>query len=283
VVLVDFGVFNLRLANTLRRLRYAGPVVDVFPPGTWLDNADKARNVAAVTIPITAFRHQCDFYRSLGLRIEYFGHPLASRYRMRPLRAAPPSDGGVVALLPGSRAGELRRHLPVLAAAYRTLQSRRPRVRGTFGAADDRCEATIRRAIARENLQNVDVARGVERAVAHADGAWVSSGTAVLETALLGVPVVGIYVIPRILIWYGHRMIKHGFIMLPNLVLGREVVPELLQERATPEALADALEAEMRDPSRQYRAFEELRAALGSADALERCARFAAAVAHGAA
>ena len=60
--------------------------------------------------------------------------------------------------------------------------------------------------------------RGVEPAVAEADVAWVASGTAVLETALLGVPTVGIYVIPRILIWYGHRMIKHDFIMLPNLI-----------------------------------------------------------------
>ena len=73
VVLVDFGVFNLRLANTLRRrLGYAGPILDLFPPGTWLDNERKARNVSAVAAPVTAFAHQYRFYRSLGLRIEYF-------------------------------------------------------------------------------------------------------------------------------------------------------------------------------------------------------------------
>ena len=57
-MLVDFGVFNLRLAMTLRRLGYAGPVLDVFPPGTWLDNPKKARTVAAVAVPMTAFAHQ---------------------------------------------------------------------------------------------------------------------------------------------------------------------------------------------------------------------------------
>lgn len=282
VVLVDFGVFNLRLANTLRRrLHYGGPILDVFPPGTWLDNAEKARNVSDVAVPVTAFRHQYDFYRGLDLRIEFFGHPLSERYRMREPRPAPPSDGGVAAMLPGSRSGELRRHIPVMAAAYRTLQARRPKLRGIFGAADDRGERRIRDALGREHLRDVAIVRGVEAAVREADGAWVSSGTATLECALLGVPCVGIYVIPPILIRYGHRMIRHRYIMLPNLVVGREVVPELLQERATPEALADALEAQIVHPARQYEEFLKMRDALGPTNALQRCARYAVELARG--
>ena len=281
VVLVDFGVFNLRLASTLRRLSYAGPILDVFPPGTWLDNAEKARRVSELTVPVTAFAHQRDFYRSLGCRIEFFGHPLASRYVLRPLRQAPARDGGVVAMLPGSRSGELRRHVPALAAAYRELKRRRPNLRGVFGAADDRGERTIRSALKAENLPDVTVVRGVAPALADADGAWVASGTAVLETALCGVPEVAIYVIPPALIWYGQRMIKHRFITLPNLVLGREVVPELLQDAASPENLAGTLEAQMNDPARQYAAYVELRQALGPPDALARCATFAVRLARG--
>jgi lipid-A-disaccharide synthase len=282
VVLVDFGVFNLRLASTLRKLGYSRPILDLFPPGTWLDNPQKARRVAALTEPVTAFEHQYRFYRSLGARVHYFGHPLASKYAMRPLRAAPPKDGGLVAMLPGSRSGEIRRHVPVLAAAYRELRRRRPNVLGIAGAADDRAERMIRSTLAHERLDSVDVVRGVERAVKEADAAWVASGTAVLETALLGVPAVGIYVIPRILIWYGHKMIKHDFIMLPNLVRKREVVPELLQERATPSLLADAAEDLMSDPARQYREFATMREALGPPDALERCADYAVELARGA-
>ncbi len=101
-----------------------------------------------------------------------------------------------------------------------------------------------------------------------------------LETALLGVCTVAIYVIPKALIWYGHRMIRHRYITLPNLVLGREVVPELLQEAATPQRLAETLDALMRDPARQYADFVELRAALGPADALQRCAQYAVEVAR---
>jgi lipid-A-disaccharide synthase len=280
VVLVDFGVFNLRLASTLRRFGYRGPILDLFPPGTWLDSQEKARRVSALTVPVTAFAHQYEFYRSLGCRIEYFGHPLASNYPLRTQRAAPDHDAGVVAMLPGSRSGELRRHLPVLAAAYRVLQRRRPKLRGIFAAADARAGATIARTIEREALANVTIVNGVRAAVAQADGAWVASGTAVLEAALAGVSVVALYVIPPALIWYGRRMIRHRFITLPNLVLGREVVPELLQEQATPERLADTLESQMEDPARQYAEFEELHRALGSSDALQRCASYAVALAR---
>ncbi|MGA8532701.1 MAG: hypothetical protein WB615_01185, partial [Candidatus Tumulicola sp.] len=115
-------------------------------------------------------------------------------------------------------------------------------------------------------------------AVAGADAAWVASGTAVLETALSGVPAVAFYVIAPVLVKLGRTMIKHRFITLPNLVLDREVVPELLQEQATPLRLADEMESILRDPSKQYSQFEALREALGPPDALKRCAEFAVAL-----
>ena len=275
VVLVDFGVFNLRLARQLRRLGYAGKVLDLFPPGTWLDNAEKARQVSEATVPLTAFAHQYEFYKSIGCRIEYFGHPLASRYPVPLPRGAPPADGGIVAMLPGSRAGELRRHVPLLLQAFRALALRRPRLRGIFGAADARAAARMERALADEKPAEVEIARGAAAALERADGAWVASGTAVLETALYDVPAVAIYVIPPILKRYGRRMIRHRFITLPNLVLGREIVPELLQEDATPERLAETLDRLMAHPEEQRAAYAEMRRALGPPDALERCARFA--------
>ena len=202
---------------------------------------------------------------------------------MRPLRSAPQPDGGVIALLPGSRTGELRTsHAGLYQCVSRTTaaasEPARYRWRGRRAY-----RTMIRHAWRLAGLHDLRIVRGVEAAVAEADVAWVASGTAVLETALLGVPAVGIYVIPSILIWYGHRMIKHDFIMLPNLILGREVVPELLQDRATPAALADAAETLIADPSTQYAEFERMREALGSTDALDRCARYAVELARRAA
>ncbi len=281
VVLVDFGAFNLRLAGELRRkLGYSGPVMDLFPPATWLDRESTARAVASMTVPVTAFAHQYEFYKSLDLPIMFFGHPLTSQYTARAPRSAPPADGGTIALLPGSRAGELKYHVPALVDAYRLLKAQRPQLRGIFGAADPAGERTLARAIRRAQLADATIVRGVAAAVADADAAFVASGTAVLETTLLGVPAVALYIIAPILVRHARRVYSGRFITLPNLVLDRELVPELLQDDASPEHLAAAMERVLRDPSAQTAAFGEMRARLGPENALEACGKFAVALAQ---
>jgi len=281
VILVDFGAFNVRLAKRLREIGYRGAILDVFPPATWLDREKTARDVAAIAVPMTAFAHQRDFYASLGLPIAYFGHPLAGQYAMRPPRDVPPADNGTVALLPGSRGGELRHHLPRLLAAFKMLRAQRPHLRGVAGAADERAEQLMRAAARRAGVADLAFVRGTREAIAQADAAWVASGTAVLECALSGVPCVALYVIAPILVKHARRVYSGRFITLPNLVLEREVVPELLQDEATPERLAGAMDAVLRDPAAQYRQFERLREALGPPDALERCAAYAVRLARG--
>lgn len=281
VVLVDFGAFNLRLAKRLRAIGYKGPVLDVFPPATWLDRERTAREVAAVAMPLTAFEHQRDFYRSLDLPIAYFGHPLAPRYAMRAPRAAPAPDGGTVAILPGSRGTELRYHVPALFSAYKVLKARRPKLRAIVGTADDAAERTLREAAAREGITDVEFVRGTHDAIEDADAAWVASGTAVLECALSGVPAAALYIISPALVKHARRVYSGKYITLPNLVTGREIVPELLQDRATPEALAQTMDEVLREPQRQYAEFEQLRAALGPPDALDKCAGFAVELARG--
>lgn len=281
VVLIDFGAFNLRLAKALRRsLKYAGPILDMFPPATWLDNEARAREVSSYAVPLTAFAHQYEFYKRHRLPIIYFGHPLAARYHQRPPRGAPARDGGCVALLPGSRSGELRYHVPVLIEAYRLLKARRPQLRAVFGAADERIEVHLTRAIARARLDDASVVRGVAAALADADAAWVSSGTAVLETTLSGVPTIALYIIARMLAKHARRVYRGEYITLPNLVVRRAIVPEFLQEAATPAALAAAMDRLLDDPQVQYAQFAELRTALGPVGALERSAKFAVSLAQ---
>jgi lipid-A-disaccharide synthase len=281
VILIDFGAFNIRLARRLRKIGYRGPVLDVFPPATWLDREKAARDLAGLAVPLTAFEHQRDFYQSLGLRIEYFGHPLAGRYQMRPPRDAPPPDAGRVAILPGSRMGELHHHAGRLYGAVRELRRERPQLHAIVSAFDDRAERMLRERAQREGLHDLQFVRGVRDALARADAAWVASGTAVLECALSGVPVVALYVIAPLLVKHARRVYSGRFVTLPNLVLGRGVVPELLQDQATPQNLARAMDSVLRDPQAQYREFEALRAALGPPDALERCAGFAVQLARG--
>jgi lipid-A-disaccharide synthase len=284
VVLVDFGAFNVRLVKTLRsRLRFKGPIVYLYPPAAWLDRENVARIVSRYTLPITAFEHQASFYRSLALPIYYFGHPLLSQYRMREPRPAPPSDGGTIALLPGSRMMEIKHHVPVLLRAFDELRKKRPRLKGTVAAVDDKMRRVLQRRIGALQRDDLRIEIGVRAAVEDVDAAWVASGTAVLESVLLGVPAIAVYVVSRAVAGYGRKMQRliYGgrFITLPNLVMGEELVPEYLQDEATPQHLADAMERLLRDPQRTRDRFEALRTALGDHAALERIADFAFALA----
>lgn len=284
VVLVDFGVFNVRLAQTLReRLHYRGAILYLFPPSAWLDSDRTARAVSRLALPVSGFAHQAEFYRDRGLHVHYFGHPLLDRYAQRPPRAAPQTDAGGVALLPGSRAQELRHHVPLLLQALTELRRRRPRVRATLAAAQGRFVPVLREAARQHGASDVSVAVGVRDALEDADAAWVASGTAVLESVLLGVPAIAVFVVSRSVVWYGRRMQRRiyggRFITLPNLVAQEEIVPEYLQDDATPEALARAMDHVLTDPARALEGIARLRERLGPRGAMEQCADLAVDVA----
>ena len=272
VVLVDFGAFNLNVATALRRRGYSGKIVYYFPPGAWFDKPDQARAVAQATVPVPAFRHQYEFYRRLGLDAHYFGHPLASRYQTREMRPAPRSDGGTVSLLPGSRAAELRRHIPLLLDSLKHLRRSRPSLKASAVAADDRAAEILRGATRAEDA--IEIVRDTKAALENADAALIASGTAVLEAALLGVPAVAFYRMSDLEIWLARRAYHGRYIALPNLIVARKIVPEFLQEAARPEVLAATVDSILRDPLPQYTALCELRKDIGPSDALERTADF---------
>ncbi|MBD5606025.1 MAG: hypothetical protein IAI48_13205, partial [Candidatus Eremiobacteraeota bacterium] len=203
----------------------------------------------------------------------------------RPL--APP-DGGVVALLPGSRAGEIERHMPALIETCKVLRARRPRVRFTFAAADRATERAIAAALGSAFLPpflgdahdgtagtGIRIVRGSREALDDADAACIASGTAVLEAALREVPTVALYIVSAAQVPIARRIWKRPHITLPNILLEREVVPERLQDDATPQRLADALAELLDDPSTQLAGLRDVRAALGDPRALERSAEFA--------
>jgi len=281
IVLVDFGASNLRFAKTLRLLGYPGPILYFFPPGAWLDRESQARAVARYSVALTPFQHQRDFYESLSLPVAYFGHPLRSLVEPRAPRPPAPPDGGLVALLPGSRRAEIGRHLGRLLKACRVVRAHRPNARFVVSAADADVEGLIAAELKRTFFDGVRIVRGAAAALDVADAAWIASGTAVLEAALREVPTVALYVIEAAQVALAKRILRTPYVTLPNILLGREVVPERLQDDATPERLAEALEDLLRDPAPQLADFRDVRAALGPPDALRRCAAFALALARG--
>ena len=280
IVVVDFGAFNLRVISLARTFGVTTPIVYYFPPGAWFDNPKRAHAVAAASDALTAFAHQRDFYRSLGLPIGWVGHPLVSTIAARPARPAAAAGGGTVALLPGSRASELSRHLPRLLDAFTILRHRRPAVTAVISAADAAAETAIRRELSLRSPLPVTLVETAAAAFATCDAAAVASGTAVLEAALTAIPTVAFYVISEAQARIARRIYHRPFVTLPNLVLGERLVPELMQEAATPMALADALEHALDHPLEQSDGFRRLRDALGPPESLERCARFALSVAQ---
>jgi lipid-A-disaccharide synthase len=148
-----------------------------------------------------------------------------------------------------------------------------------ISAADGAAEAAIRRDLALRTPMPVTIVDTAASAFADCDAAAVASGTAVLEAALTGVPTIAFYVISEAQARIARRIYTRPYVTLPNLVLDEPVVPELMQEAATPMQLADALDHALAHPGEQADAFQRLRDALGPPDSLDRCARFALAVA----
>ena len=270
IVLVDFGAFNLRLAQLLRRFGVRAPVVYYAPPGAWLDDPKRARRVAAAADPLTLFRHQADFYRSLGLPIGYVGHPLVSTIAPRADRAPAPADAGVVALLPGSRALEIGRHTPRLLDALARVRETRPNVRAILVAADDDAQRHVEHLLSFRSPLPIEISRDARAVLREADAAMIASGTAVLEAALVQTPAVALYVLSPAQMKLARRIYRGRFVTLPNLVLDEAVVPEFIQEDASPAALAAATLALLDDPSAQRDGYARVRAALGPPDALQR-------------
>lgn len=275
IVFIDFGAFNMRLAKTARLLGTTTPMLYYFPPAAWLDNEKRARAVASLCDALTAFAHQRDFYRGLNLPIGWVGHPLASTIHPRAARAAAPADGGTVALLPGSRASEISRHAPRLLDALALLRERRPNVTAIIAAADDAAEHVVDHLLRMRSPLPATIVHSAREALTSSDAAAAASGTVVLEAALLEVPTVGMYVLSEAQARIAKRVYRGRYITLPNLVLDEPIVPELLQDAATPRAIADALDALLLDSAAQIEGFRRMRTALGPADALDRCARFA--------
>ena len=256
VVGVDFNVFNFLLERGVRKrgiptAHYVSPAVYAWRPGR-IKRIAKAADVVLALYPF-----EPALYRERGARAVFVGHPLADQIEPDAGGAAAKAQarkaldlsasGMVVALLPGSRRSEIRFHGAVF---LRTAE----RLRETFADAEfvvpapsDGVFAAMHEALAEVPVAGVRIVRGQSRSViAAADVALVKSGTGTLETMLLRRPMVVTYRLGAASAWLFRRLQKSPYVALPNILAGRELVPELLQERAVPDLLAEALVAQYR-------------------------------------
>lgn len=273
VILIDYPGFNLRIAEHLRK-RGGTKVLYYISPQVW---AWKKGRVHAIKHDVdrmfVILPFEQDWYAQYGMDVDFVGHPLLDAIQQegtRPLEPLPGDDGRpVVALLPGSRRQEVTGMLPIMLKAA----ARFPDHRFVIAAAPSLPEAFYRGLIGDAPASLVfgrtyDVLRTAKAAL-------VTSGTATLETALFGVPEVVCYNGGAINVWLARRLVNIEFISLVNLIMGREVVRELIQQDLTPKTLGDELHRLLHDAPYRARVeadLQQLRAKLGGPGASAKAA-----------
>jgi lipid-A-disaccharide synthase len=255
---IDFAEFNLSLAARLKRRGVI--TVQYVSPQVWAWRQGRVRGMArALDLVLCLLPFEKRFYDGAGLAAEFVGHPLADRLPLVPDRAAAravlglPAAVPVVAILPGSRRGEVERLAPDFLGAAAWLAARRPEIRFVAPMANPAARALFEAALARCRAPPIALLDGgADRALTAANAALVASGTATLETLLCKRPMVVAYRLSAatVALFGALGLMKAPFFSQPNLLAGRELVPELFQRAVTPERLGQELLALLDDAPR---------------------------------
>lgn len=284
IVCVDFGGFNRRFAAAIRqhqrrrRSRFSGwsPIlVQYVSPQVWASRPGRARQMAAdfdLLLCLLPFERDWWAGQVPGFPVEFVGHPIVGRNPVRP-SGADQATRPLVALLPGSRSGELRQHLPLIVEATRLIQQIEA-VDFVMVVPDERAR-TFAQPFA-DQIPNCRLQTGGQADVlARATIALSKTGTITLECAVAGVPTVTFYQTSWLTYAVGRRLVKVPYLSMPNLLAGEPVFPEFVQHDATPGRLANAALELLRDATRRaaVRArLAELVATLGGPGAPARAA-----------
>lgn len=243
---IDAPDFNLDLALKLRR---AGiKTVHYVSPSVWAWRQKRVLKIRdACDLMLTLFPFEAKFYDAHRVTVRFVGHPLADTIPLEPNRAAArialnlPQEGIIVALMPGSRGGEVGRLGELFLSAADRLRSMRPGIRFVVPCASSERRAQLEQMLVGRDLPLTLLDGRSHEALAACNAVLIASGTATLEALLYKRPMVVAYRVAPLTFHILKRMVKSPFVSLPNLLAQRLLVPELLQDDATPEALAQAL------------------------------------------
>lgn len=272
LILVDYPSFNLRLAEYAAKLGI--PVYYYISPKLWAWKAWRLKAIRRLVrrvFSILPFEEQ--WFADRGYKVDYVGNPSVEEVdrRIAAARPIPSTDADsrpILALIPGSREGELRCNLPIMAEVAR----RHPELRPIIAAAP----SLARELYSRYGGEGIEIAEGSTLEVMKsARAALVTSGTATLECALCATPQVVLYRSggSKILYKLFRPLIRVPWVSLPNLIAGREVIPEMLMYRCTPDLVDAELRKILEGHSGQLEGYAEMRSRLGTRPAAATAAR----------
>ena len=264
IVCIDFSGFNLRFGRALRKYvrslqgtfgNWEPKIIQYISPQVWASRPGRAHWLASnFDLLLSVFPFEREWYaiRAPKLQVEFVGHPIADRYPARKLGKFETGASGSaprLVLLPGSRTGELQRHLPALLGALDRIRSEKPAVAACLVLPN---EALVRLAQTFRLPASLEVRTGgLADVLRQADVAIASTGTVTLECAFFGVPTVALYKTSWSTYQIGKQLLQVKFLAMPNLLAGQEVFPEFIQGRATAENISRAALELLNNPERR--------------------------------
>jgi len=259
---IDAPDFTL---NIELKLRQAGiKTVHYVSPSVWAWRQKRVLKIReGCDLMLTLLPFEARFYEEKGVPVRFVGHTLADTIPLQADRAAARAElglpyGPLVALMPGSRGGEVGRLASVFFDAAERLQALKPGIRFVLPCASPQRRAQIETLLEGRNLPLTLLDGQSHLALAACDAVLIASGTATLEALLYKRPMVVAYRLAPLTFWILKRMVKSPYISLPNLLAQRLLVPELLQDDATPEALAQTLLPLIDGGEEQTRGFDDI-------------------------
>jgi len=274
VVLIDAPEFNFRVAKAATDLGI--PVYYYISPKIWAWRTGRVQFIKRhVRRMLSILPFEVDFYRRHGMEVDYVGNPLVDMVDWPALAAIAPVEGRI-GLMPGSRRKEVESLMPAFGDAARLMLERRPGLEFHCMRAPSTTEAALRALWPQDIPLHIVAPEDRYHAVRSCQMLIAASGTATLETALIGTPTLVTYKVSPFSYWLGRKLVKVRFAALPNLVLDREVFPELLQEKATGPVIAQHAAAWLDAPEALAAVRSELdvlRTMLGEPGAAGRAAR----------
>ena len=281
VLFIDYPGFNLRMAGALRHRGTSAKLIYYVSPQVWAWNRRRIPQMAhTLDLMLCIFPFEKALYEKSGLKTVFVGHPLLDSLADK--KGEPPREENLVGLLPGSRKKEIARIFPVMLQTAHAMQQARPDLRFEAAAATETLAATMR-IMAMGSPVTVRLG-GAHALMNRATVGMVASGTATLEATFFEMPMVLVYRVAAFTWVIGKRLVRVPFLGIANILAGREIIPEFLQDAAEPSRLAAALLGMLGNPEQratQTAAYREVIAGLGNGGAANRAAHAIWAELHG--
>ena len=289
VVLIDYPGFNLRLARALRRRSPRQKIIYYISPQIWAWNRGRIKGMArSLDLVLCIFPFESDLYNESGLHAIFVGHPMIERLQAQKIDAE--RDPNLIGLFPGSRLREVRKIFPVMIETARLLLQDNPSLHFEVAAASEELAQEISELLAinpltrareekatEQGFEVIQIAVGETAALMQqAFVGIVASGSATLEAAYFRMPFVLIYKVAWPTYLGARLVVNVEYLGMPNLLAGKEVVPEFIQHRADPGAIAGVMRPLMEHaPAREQMIseFDTIIGKLGTGGATERAAR----------